>query len=67
MTMKITIANEDQTRIARVQVRDHTGKPGTGGWRVDSETEIPPGETRSFFVHSTRDLFVEEVQIKPAE
>jgi hypothetical protein len=65
MTMRIKVTNEDQTRTARVRVRDakvYDGKT-TGEFVEDSNppTEIAPGQSADFYVHSTRDLIVEEV------
>lgn len=44
MTMKVIIVNDDQTRAALVS-RDDPADPFT------SQTEIPPGQHREFWIH----------------
>jgi hypothetical protein len=64
MTMRVTITNDDQTRTARVRVRDmQIGADGkhTGACTENqAPTEIAPGASAEFYIHSSRDLVVEE-------
>lgn len=66
MTMRLTVKNEDETRTARVRVRDFVSGPDgkhTGACVEHTPPrELGPGESADFWVHSGRDLVVEEVQ-----
>lgn len=55
MTMKLKIENCDAQRTAVVQTVDHGAYQGAG-------VEIPPGESREFWIHHGRQLQIDEKQ-----
>jgi hypothetical protein len=66
MTMKVTIKNEDPTRTARVTCYDRSKGVEEGNiyfptHQRGEQTELLPGESKEFWIHSGRDLKVEEV------
>lgn len=57
MTMLLKIRNEDSSRTAKISVRDHAQD---GSVHVVQEHEVRPGEEQVVYIHSSRDLLVEE-------
>lgn len=66
MTMRVDIKNEDTvaTRCVVVKVRDHAPD---GSKVVVMTQRIPHGADGVFWIHNTRSLVIEELQIEDTE
>lgn len=60
MTMRITIKNEDTHRTAKVAQVD--GPRSDPAKQAVALTEIGPGESADFWIHSNRHLEIDEKQ-----
>lgn len=56
MTMRLTIKNDDTSRTAVLKYVDTP----SGEKKQEAAGELAPGESREFWIHSTRSLEVEE-------
>ncbi|MHB8123145.1 MAG: hypothetical protein ACYDG4_13425 [Desulfuromonadaceae bacterium] len=52
MTMRITIKNEDQTRVGNIQHWENNA--------LESCEPLLPGESKSIYLHSTKYVTIEE-------
>ena len=60
MTMEIRIENKDKARTCAVVVTDVD--PRTAQKSEQPAVDIKPGESRSFYAHSSNTLVITEVQ-----